>query len=277
MERTKQTEHDVKGLKPPLQIHLDSGDEVNWGRSRQHCSESNHAPTDSRNCGRASQESVHGLRRRRQEKEERAPTERSIHEFAAIRRTTGMSCFCSDEWWRGVRKRDSRRDKRRAIPASDNFRRAHAKRRLSATRRHIQAMRADQQLTHIWRVDLPPECLQSLSNNGFRVKSSNAARWWATRKLRFPSSETVIISPNNSNLLTLRAEKVSFIGSVTEYTVQRRLKGCCHNISSKVNAVWTIVTPYWTRRWHSIECKLTPATRSPEICFCTLWPCNLDL
>ena len=22
--------------------------------------------------------------------------------------------------------------------------------------------------------------------------------------------------------------------------------------------------------WHSIECKLTPATRSPEICFCTL-------
>jgi len=24
---------------------------------------------------------------------------------------------------------------------------------------------------------------------------------------------------------------------------------------------------------HSIECKLTTATRSPEICFCTLWPC----
>jgi len=30
---------------------------------------------------------------------------------------------------------------------------------------------------------------------------------------------------------------------------------------------------------HKIECKLTPATRPPstEICFCTLWPCDLDL
>ena len=28
---------------------------------------------------------------------------------------------------------------------------------------------------------------------------------------------------------------------------------------------------------HSVECKLTPTTRSPEICFRTLWPCDLDL
>jgi len=28
---------------------------------------------------------------------------------------------------------------------------------------------------------------------------------------------------------------------------------------------------------HSIECKLAPATRSPLMCFCTLWPCDLDL
>jgi len=30
---------------------------------------------------------------------------------------------------------------------------------------------------------------------------------------------------------------------------------------------------------HSIECKLTPVTRSSstEICFCTLWPCDLDI
>ena len=30
---------------------------------------------------------------------------------------------------------------------------------------------------------------------------------------------------------------------------------------------------------HSVECKLTPVTRSPstEICFCTLWHCDLDL
>jgi len=29
--------------------------------------------------------------------------------------------------------------------------------------------------------------------------------------------------------------------------------------------------------WHSIECKLTPDTQSSSICFCTLWPCDLDL
>jgi len=28
---------------------------------------------------------------------------------------------------------------------------------------------------------------------------------------------------------------------------------------------------------HSIECKLTPSTQLPKICFCTLWPCDLDL
>ena len=28
---------------------------------------------------------------------------------------------------------------------------------------------------------------------------------------------------------------------------------------------------------HSIECKHTPATRSPSHMFCTLWPCGLDL
>jgi len=44
-------------------------------------------------------------------------------------------------------------------------------------------------------------------------------------------------------------------------------------------ATFPLTTTSPTRRGHSTECKLTPATWSPstEICFCTLWPCDLDL
>ena len=41
--------------------------------------------------------------------------------------------------------------------------------------------------------------------------------------------------------------------------------------------VFTISKKSRTEAGHSIELKLTPANRSPSICFCTLLPCDLDL
>lgn len=146
-------------------------------------------------------ESIHG--RRLLQKEVGGPTERSIHEFAAIRRTTGMSCFGTDEWWRGARSRDSWPDKRRVIAASDNFRRAHDWAQIIYHSSQTQVMPARQQLTRMWPSG-PADSPESLSNNGLRVKSNNDAlvSWSAIRHLRFPSSDIVTISQNYSDFLT---------------------------------------------------------------------------
>jgi len=161
VKRRGKSAHNVKGLEPPLQTHLDSGKEVKWGRSRQHCSESIRAPTHSRDCDRTSLESVHsaGADADKGKKKGHQPSGPFTNspQFDA-RRECVVSVRMSGDVAYG-REMAGRPDKRRVIWASDNFRRARAERRLSTTRHHIQVMRTDQQLTHMWPsgpADRPP-------------------------------------------------------------------------------------------------------------------------